>query len=33
VQPGSDGGTQKDIGKEHNAEKSERESKNFKGIL
>jgi hypothetical protein len=33
VQPGGDGGTQKDIGKDHNAEKCERESKNLKGLL
>jgi hypothetical protein len=33
VQPGSDGSTQKDIGKDHNAEKRERESKNLKSLL
>jgi hypothetical protein len=33
VQPGGDGGTQEDIGKDHNAEQRERESKNLKGLL
>jgi hypothetical protein len=33
VQPGSDGGTQEDIGKDHNAEQRERESKNLKSLL
>jgi hypothetical protein len=33
VQPGGDGSTQKDIGKDHNAEQCERETKNLKGLL
>ena len=33
MQPGGDGSTQKDIGKDHNAEQCERETKNLKGLL